>query len=279
MLIAKKLIGYSLLVGIISLSLVSNAKAADILNHTLTFSNKTVVKTFFYPYRNPANVLNPYDGRTLQGITVDSNNNMYLTYVTGDKTTYGYVYKYSPSGVLLKKSAMLTTGHAQGIAFNNGYLYLLSNVSGKPYKLYKMDPNKLTIVKTWDLPSIVHPNVIAMLNSTTAVGVSKSADGSGYEIYKMYLGTGSSTTMNWKERIHVNGLVGTTSNKPIQGFTYSGGKYYLLSDGEYMSFDINGKNINRVKLNTTREPEGIAVDSKGKLLIQFNYYNEVFKQQ
>lgn len=256
-----------------------NVKAADLLNHTITFSNKTVVKTLFYPYRNPAGVLDPYQARSLQGIAVDDSNNMYITYATGDKTTFGYIYKYSSQGKLIKMSSMLTTGHAQGIAYKNGYLYLLVNITGQTYKLQKVNPTTLTVLKTWDLPSIVHPNVITLLDSTTAVGVSKSVDGKGYNIYKIKLGADSTTTINWKEKIYIDGLVGTSSSKPIQGFTYGNGKYYILSDGEYMSFDSNGKNVNRVKLNTTREPEGMAIDKSGKILIQFNYYNEVFKQQ
>jgi hypothetical protein len=83
----------------------------------------------------------------------------------------------------------------------------------------------------------------------------------------------------WNERIYIDGMVGTSSSKPIQSFTYGNSKYYILSDGEYMSFDSSGKNVNRVKLNTTREQEGIVIDKSGKILIQFNYYNEVFKQQ
>ncbi|ALC88704.1 hypothetical protein AM500_01980 [Bacillus sp. FJAT-18017] len=268
----------SVLIGIFAITNDGLRAKAAMTIHSLTFSNKIAVKTLFYPYRNSSTVTNLNDIRSLQGIAVDQYNNMYLTYATGDKTTYGYIYKYSPKGVLLKKSARLTIGHGQAIAYKSGYLYQLADVKGQEsYTLQKINPSTLTVVRKWKVPTSIHPNVVAMLDSNTAVAVSKSGD--GYDINKIHLGSGTWATRDWREKIHISGMIGTTSGKPIQGFAYGNGKYYLLSNGEYMTFDKYGKNKVRVKLNTTREPEGITINSAGKILIQFNKLNEVFIQR
>ncbi|PLT28842.1 hypothetical protein [Peribacillus deserti] len=251
--------------------------AAQNLAHTITFSNKVQVKTLFYPYRDPANV-SADAAKGLQGITVDPSSNMYLTYATGDKTRYGYIYKYNSKGVLLKTSKLLTLGHGQAISYKDGYLYQLADVKGQAsYTLQKINPNTLTVVRTWTVPSIIHPNVMGMLNSTTAIGISKVGD--GYDINKIHLGSGRDATRDWREKIHIKGQIGKTPKKEIQGFAIGNGKYYLLSNGEYMTCNMDGTSIKKVSLNTTREPEGIAVNKYGKILISLNKLNEVFIQK
>ncbi|MFS0634986.1 hypothetical protein AB1K84_03735 [Mesobacillus foraminis] len=245
--------------------------------HTLKFSNNIKVKTLFYPYRDPANIKGTA-AKGLQGITADPKNNFYLTYGTADKTTYGYIYKYSSKGKLLKKSKKLTIGHGQAISYMDGFLYQIADIKGqKSYMLQKINPETLTVVKKWRIPSAIHPNVLAMQDANTAIAVSKAGD--GYDINKIHLGKGPEATRDWREKIHVKGLIGKTPKKEIQGFAIGGHSYYLLSNGEYMTFDRNGKNIKRVSLNTAREPEGIAILKNGKLVIAFNKLNEIFIQQ
>lgn len=252
-------------------------QAATNPNHTLTFGNNLKVKTLFYPYRDPAGVKKTV-ARGLQGITVDSNNNFYLTYSTGDKTKYGYIYKYSQKGKLLKISKKLTIGHGEAISYMDGYLYEIADIVGQVnYTLQKIDPTTLTVVNQWKIPSTIHPNVLAMQDANTAIVISKSGD--GYDINKIHVVNDELATRDWREKIHVSGLDGNTANKPIQGFAIGNGLYYLLLNGEYMTFNPDGTNVKRVSLNTSREPEGIVIMKKGKLVIQFNKLNEIFIQQ
>lgn len=244
--------------------------------HTIKFNNNLQIKTLFYPYRDPANVFgNAAIG--LQGLTTDGNN-IYLTYATGDKNHYGYIYKYRPNGTLLKKSSLLTIGHGQAISYKNGYLYQLADIRGQAsYTLQKINLTTLKVIRTWKIPSTIHPNVISMQDSNTAIGISKVGD--GYDINKIHLGTSYEATRYWQEKIHIDGLIGKTAGKEIQGFTFGNGQYYLLSNGEYMTFNSDGTNMNRVSLNTTREPEGIAITQSGKIMIAFNKLNEIFLQK
>ncbi|WP_409297353.1 hypothetical protein V1498_05475 [Peribacillus sp. SCS-26] len=251
-------------------------RAADPV-HTLTFGNKIQLKTLFYPYRDTGAVSSA-SARGLQGITLDGSSNIYLTYSTGDKTRYGYIYKYSSSKKLLKVSKLLTIGHGQAVSYKNGYLYQLADIKGQTnYYLYKINPDTLTVVRKWKVPSTIHPNVIAMKDSSTAIAVSKSGD--GYDINKIHLGSGPDATRDWREKVHIKGMIGKTVNKEIQGFAMGNGLYYLLSNGEYAAFKPDGTSLKRVSLNTSREPEGIAVNSQGKILISFNKVNEVFQQK
>jgi hypothetical protein len=269
----------STLIMILGLNMIflSQAQAATDPNHTLTFSNKLKVKTLFYPYRDPAGVTGT-SAKGLQSITIDSANNFYLTYSTGDKTRYGYIYKYSQKGKLLKKSKQLTVGHGQAISYMDGYLYVIADIQGNTnYTLQKINPATWNVVEKWVIPSSIHPNVLAMQDANTAIAVSKSAG--GYDINKIHLGNNIMAERDWREKIHVGGLTGNTLNKPIQGFTIGNGQYYLLLNGEYITFNLDGTNIKHVSLNTDREPEGIAIMEDGKLVIQFNKLNEVFIQQ
>ncbi len=252
-------------------------QAATNPNHTLTFGNDLKVKTLFYPYRDPAGVKKA-SARGLQGITVDSNNNFYLTYSTGDKTQYGYIYKYNQKGKLLKISKKLTIGHGQAISYMDGYLYEIADIVGQVnYTLQKIDLTTLTVVNQWEIPSTIHPNVLAMQDANTAIAISKSGD--GYDINKIHLVNNELATRDWREKIHVTGLDSNTSNKPIQGFAIGNGQYYLLLNGEYITFNLDGTNIKQVALNATREPEGIVILKNGKLVIQFNKLNEIFIQK
>lgn len=254
----------------------NRVQAESLVNptHIITFGNKIKVKTLFYPYRDPKNVTGS-TAKGLQGIAVDSNDNIYLTYATGDKNHYGYIYKYNRKGELLKKSKLLTIGHGQALSYNSGYLYQLADIKGQPsYTLQKINPSTLKVEKNWKVPETIHPNVIAMEDSKTAIAVSKSGD--GYDLNKIHLGTGKSATRDWHEKVHVSGLIGKTSNKDIQGFAIGNGQYYLLSNGEYMTFGANGDKKNRISLNTNREPEGIFINNSDKILIAFNKLNEVF---
>ncbi|RFU61760.1 hypothetical protein [Peribacillus glennii] len=245
--------------------------------HTLKFSNKVQVKTLFYPYRDPAKVSSK-EAKGLQGITVDNSSNIYLTYVTGDKYRYGYIYKYNKKGTLLKKSKRLTIGHGQAISYKDGSLYQLADVRGQSnYTLQKINPNTLTVERAWKVPSTIHPNVMAMQDRNTAIAISKSGD--GYDINKIHLGAGKEAKRDWREKIHIRGLIGKTPGKEIQGFAIGNGQYYLLSNGEYITFKPDGTNIKSVLLNTKREPEGIAIEKNGKILITFNKLNEVFIQE
>ncbi|MFJ8261884.1 hypothetical protein ACIQ4I_07935 [Rummeliibacillus sp. NPDC094406] len=245
--------------------------------HSLTFNNNIKVKTLFYPYRDPSNITS-YQAKGLQGITVDENNNFYLTYVTGDKNHYGYIYKYNKNGKLLKKSKRLTIGHGQAISYKNGSIYQLADIRGQSsYTLYKINATTLKVVQKWKIPSTIHPNVIAMLDSKTVMGVSKS--GNGYDLNKIHLGKGINATRKWQEKIHINGLIGKTPGKEVQGFAYGKGKFYLLSNGQYMTFKPDGSQIKRVSLNTNREPEGISITNSGRIVIGFNKVNEIFIEQ
>ncbi|WHY92329.1 hypothetical protein QNK12_02055 [Neobacillus cucumis] len=242
--------------------------------HTITFGNKIKVKTMFYPYRDPKNVTGS-TAKGLQGLAADGNDNIYLTYATGDKTHYGYIYKYNRKGELMKKSKLLTIGHGQALSYISGYLFQLADIKGQPsYTLQKINPSTLMVERTWKVPSTIHPNVIAMEDSKTAIAVSKSGD--GYDINKIHLGAGKNAIRDWREKIHISGLIGKTSKKEIQGFSIGNGLYYLLSNGEYMSFLANGGKKKRISLNTKREPEGIFINKSGKIFIAFNKLNEVF---
>ncbi len=256
---------------------VLHIKAATNPNHTLTFGNNLTVKTRFYPYRDPAGVKKTA-ARGLQGITVDSNNNFYLTYSTGDKTRYGYIYKYNQKGKLLKISKKLTIGHGQAISYMDGYLYEIADIVGQVnYILQKIDPTTLTVVNQWEIPSTIHPNVLAMQDAHTAIAISKSGD--GYDINKIHLVNDELATRDWREKIHISGFVNNTVNKPIQGFAMGNGQYYLLINGEYITFNLDGTNIKQISLGTTREPEGIVILRNGKIVIQFNKLNELFIQK
>lgn len=279
----KKTRVYSLI--LIALLLLQNFHSISVLhvqaatnpNHTLTFGNQLKVKTLFYPYRDPVAVKET-KARGLQGLTLDSNNNFYLTYSTGDKTKYGYIYKYSQKGKLLKISKKLTLGHGQAISFMDGYLYEIADIVGQVnYTLQKIDPTTLTVVNSWEIPSTIHPNVIAMQDASTAIVISKTQD--GYDMNKIHLVNDDLATRDWREKIHISGFDRTTTSKPIQGFAIGNGQYYLLLDGEYITFNLDGTNINQVALNTTREPEGIAFLTSGKMVIQFNKLNEIFIEQ
>lgn len=261
-----------------------DSSKSTIIN-TLQFSNEVTLKTLFYPYRDTKSNLLTKDiqdptqskAQTLQGITSDDNDNYYVTYATGDTTRYGYIYKYDKKGVLIKKSKKLTMGHGQAITYKNGYLYQIADIRGEDnYTLQKMNANSLTVIKKWVIPSTIHPNVIAMIDDNTAVGVSKSAD--GYDINKIHLGEDEEAFRDWREKVHISGLIGNTPGKEVQGFAFGNEKYYLLSNGEYMTFNPDGTNIEHISLNTDREPEGIAITKDGKILMGFAQVNEIFIQ-
>lgn len=254
-----------------------HAKTTSNPIHTMTFSNKVKVRTMFYPYRDPAKVRSSI-AKGLQGITLDEQNNFYLTYATGDKQHYGYIYKYSNKGKLIKKSKLLRIGHGQAISYKDGYLYQLADVKGDAsFTLQKININTLTVIRTWKVPSSIHPNVIGMLDSKTVIGVSKSGD--GYDLNKIHLTDSQNAIRDYREKLHIKGLVGKTPGKEVQGFAIGKGQYYILSNEEYASFNFDGTNVKHISLNTNREPEGIAFNSSGKLLITFNKLNEVFIQQ
>lgn len=243
--------------------------------NTMTFSNKQVMKTWFYPYRDPAGKVAPNAIRSLQGLTMNAKNDIYVSYATGDKTTYGYIYQYNTKGKLIKKSARLVMGHGQAISNYKGSIYVVADISGKQsYQLYRIDEKTLRVKQSWTLPSNIHPNVLYMQNEREASVVSKVAD--GYHINRITL-TGKQAVLDVKKRIVVKGLIGTTAKKPVQGFTYEKGRYYILSDGQYGIIDLNG-NVKRIALNTKREPEGIGFIN-GKMVIAFNNLNELFKQK
>lgn len=239
----------------------------------IQFSNKVKIKTLFYPYRDAL-----HGTQFLQGITADNKDNYYVTYAIGDQNRYGYIYKYNKNGELLKKSKKLTIGHGQAITFKSGYLYQIADIKGKSnYTLQKINTNTLKVVRKWLIPPMIHPNVIAMIDDQTAVGASKSGD--GYDINKIHLGEGKEATRDWKEKFHISGLIGRTPGKEVQGFAFGNGEYFLLSNGEYMTFNPDGSNVKRILLNTNREPEGIAIANNGKIIIAFNKINEIFIQK
>lgn len=244
--------------------------------HKLTFSNSITMKTLFYPYRDNLNTPT-LKSKGLQGVTIDPANNYYLTYATGDKNHYGYIYKYSSKGKLLKKSTKLTIGHGQAISYIDGFIYQLADIRGNNnYKLQQINSTTLKPIRSWTFPSEIHPNAIAMLDRTTVAAVSKTA--LGYEINKIHLTKNQNAQRDWHEKIIVNGLIGTTLNHSIQGFAFGNNQYYILSDGQYMTLNPNGLNKKIVQLKTTREPEGIAINTKGKIVIAFNKLNEIFIQ-
>lgn len=261
-----------LVVALLAMQVSATAKSNPV--HTLQLSKQLKAKTLFYPYRDPAGVTGS-KSKGLQGITVDEHQQYYLTYSTGDKTRYGYIYKYSSKGKLLKKSERLTIGHGQAIAYKDGYLYQLADIRGQNrYTLQKINVKTFKVERKWLVPSTIHPNVIAMLDKNTAVGVSKS--GNGYDLNKIHLGKGKEADRDWREKVHINGLVGTTPGKEVQGFAYGKGKYYILSNGEYMIVNPDGSQSQKLRLNTDREPEGISITNSGRIVMGFNKLNEIF---
>lgn len=270
----KKLVA-SFLIFVLVLPSFTQATAATPKN-TLKLSNGTLLQTWFYPYRDPTSNMKPDDVRSLQGFTFNKKKEVFLSYTTGNKQKYGYIYKYNTSGKLLKKSKRLVMGHGQAISNYNSTLYVVADIVGNAsYKLYSMSDTTLRVKKSWTLQSNIHPNVLYMHSDTVGSVVSKVAD--SYYINRIQL-TKNGVKMDYKDRIIVKGLVGKTPRKPIQGFTYYKGTYYILSDGQYVSFDKEGKNIKRVNLQTVREPEGIGFIN-GKMVLSFNKPNELFKQK
>lgn len=251
---------------------------------TLTFSDGTKVSTLFFPYRDKAHVKKGTE-RSLQGMTIDKKGNYYLMYALGDKTTYGYIYKYNKKFKLVKVSKKLKVGHGQAMDYHKGYLYQIVDIVGsKNYVLQRIDANTLKVVKKWTIPAEIHPNVIAMESDTTAIVVSKTSAsnplGAGYELNRLHIGEDFNYTIrNPREKLRINGLVGTTKGKEIQGFDHTKDRYYILSNGEYTSFKHDGSNQKTVQLGTNREPEGLLFNSKGQMLVLFNKLNEVFIQK
>lgn len=249
--------------------------------NTLTFSDGTKVSTLFFPYRDKLNQKVGTE-RSLQGMTIDAKGNYYLMYALGDKTTYGYIYKYNKNFKLVKISKKLTVGHGQAMDYHKGYLYQIIDIVGsKNYTLQRIDANTLKVIKKWTIPAEIHPNVIAIESDTTAIVVSKTTAsnplGAGYELNRLHIGEKFSYTIrNPREKIRVNGLIGTTKGKEIQGFERTQDRYYILSNGEYTSFKHDGSDQQTVALNTNREPEGLMFNNKGKMLVLFNKLNEIF---
>ena len=248
---------------------------------TLTLGDGTKISTLFFPYRDKAK---PKRGteRSLQGMTIDEKGNYYLMYALGDKTTYGYIYKYNKKFQLVKVSKKLKVGHGQAMDYHKGYLYQIVDIVGsKNYVLQRINAHTLKVVKKWTIPAEIHPNVIAMESDTTAIVVSKTTAanplGPGYELNRLHIGEDFHYTIrNPHEKLRINGLIGTTKGKEIQGFDRTKGRYYILSNGEYTSFKHDGSEQKTVQLRTKREPEGLLFNSKGQMLILFNKLNEVF---
>lgn len=260
-----------------------NADAKEQKN-TMTFSDGTKVSTLFFPYRDKVNQKVGTE-RSLQGMTMDTKGNYYLMYALGDKTTYGYIYKYNKKFKLVKVSKKLTVGHGQAMDYHKGYLYQIVDVVGsKNYTLQRIDANTLKVIKKWTIPADIHPNVIAMESDTTAIVVSKTTSanllGAGYELNRLHIGEDFSYTIrNVREKMRIDGLIGTTKGKEIQGFERTKDRYYILSNGEYTSFKQDGSDQQTVSLQTTREPEGLLFNSKGKMIVLFNKVNEVLIEQ
>lgn len=252
--------------------------------NTLTFSNGTKVSTLFFPYRDKVNQKIGTE-RSLQGMTIDAKGNYYLMYALGDKTTYGYIYKYNKKFKLVKISKKLRVGHGQAMDYHKGYLYQIVDVVGsKNYILQRIDANTLKVIKKWTIPAEIHPNVLAMESDTTAIVVSKTTSsnalGEGYELNRLHIGESFKYTIRHpREKLRVDGLIGTTKGKEIQGFERTKDRYYILSNGAYTSFKHDGSDQQTVSLQTTREPEGLLFNSKGKMLVLFNKVNEVFIEQ
>ena len=248
---------------------------------TLTLGDGTKISTLFFPYRDKAK---PKRGteRSLQGMTIDEKGNYYLMYALGDKTTYGYIYKYNKKFQLVKVSKKLKVGHGQAMDYHKGYLYQIVDIVGsKNYVLQRINAHTLKVVKKWTIPAEIHPNVIAMESDTTAIVVSKTTAanplGPGYELNRLHIGEDFHYTIrNPHEKLRINGLIGTTKGKEIQGFDRTKDRYYILSNGEYTSFKHDGSKQKTVQLRTKREPEGLLFNSKGQMLILFNKLNEVF---
>lgn len=248
---------------------------------TLTLSDGTKISTLFFPYRDKAK---PKRGteRSLQGMTIDETGNYYLMYALGDKTTYGYIYKYNKKFQLVKVSKKLKVGHGQAMDYHKGYLYQIVDIVGsKNYVLQRINTHTLKVVKKWTIPAEIHPNVIAMESDTTAIVVSKTTAvnplGPGYELNRLHIDEDFHYTIrNPREKLRINGLIGTTKGKEIQGFDRTKDRYYILSNGEYTSFKHDGSEQKTVQLRTKREPEGLLFNSKGQMLILFNKLNEVF---
>lgn len=276
---------FSILLLFLSL-LSSNTSSADAKEqkNTLNFSDGTKVSTLFFPYRDKINQKSGTE-RSLQGMTIDTKGNYYLMYALGDKTTYGYIYKYNKKFKLVKISKKLTVGHGQAMDYHKGYLYQIIDIVGsKNYTLQRIDATTLKVIKKWTIPADIHPNVIAMESDTTAIVVSKTTSsnllGAGYELNRLHIGEDFSYTIrNVREKMRIDGLIGTTKGKEIQGFERTKDRYYILSNGEYTSFKHDGSDQQTVALRTNREPEGLLFNSKGKMLILFNKLNEVFIEQ
>lgn len=246
--------------------------------NNMEFSNGMKLKTLFYPYRDQPSVNGTVKAKHLQGLTVDQDNNFYVSYSTDDHTTYGYIYKYNKKGDLLKKSKKLIMGHAQAMSYMEEYLYVIADIRGEDnYQLKKISAKTLKVEKEWTLPSTIHPNVIAMRDPYTAATISKSGD--GYVVNIVHLDDNEEMAMrDYREKVEVdiNRLIGKTPHKPIQGFAYGNDQYYLVSDGEYITFNEDGKKVKRVLLNTDREPEGVAIMKDGRLVIGFHKLNEIY---
>jgi hypothetical protein len=259
-------------------SAVASAANTSEVKKTLTFSDGTKVSTLFFPYRDKANTKKGSE-RSLQGMTTDDKGNYYMMYATGDKTKYGYIYKYDKKFKLVKTSKKLTIGHGQAIDYRKGYLYQIADIVGnKNYQLQRIDTKTLKVVKKWTIPAEIHPNVIAMESDTTAIVVSKV--GNGYELNRLHIGEDFDYTIrNPREKIFVEGLVGTTAGKEVQGFSRTANRYYILSNGEYVSFNHDGSHKKKVSLKTKREPEGLIFNKQGKMLVLFNKINEVLIQK
>lgn len=254
------------------------AASSSEVKKTLTFSDGTKVSTLFFPYRDKINTKKGSE-RSLQGMTTDDKGNYYLMYATGDKTKYGYIYKYNKKFKLVKKSKKLTIGHGQAIDYRNGYLYQIADIVGKKnYQLQRINTSTLKVVKKWTIPAEIHPNVIAMESDTTAIVVSKV--GNGYDLNRLHIGEDFDYTIrNPREKLRVEGLVGTTKEKEVQGFSRTKDRYYILSNGEYMHFNHDGSGVKKVSLKTDREPEGLIFNKQGKMLVLFNKINEVLIQK
>lgn len=256
---------------------VSAANTSEV-KKTLTFSDGTKVSTLFFPYRDKVNTKKG-SKRSLQGMTTDEKGNYYLMYATGDKTKYGYIYKYNKKFKLVKTSKKLTIGHGQAVDYRKGYLYQIVDIVGnKNYQLQRINASTLKVVKKWTIPAEIHPNVIAMESDTTAIVVSKV--GNGYDLNRLHIGEDFDYTIrNPREKLRIEGLVGTTKRKEVQGFSRTKDRYYILSNGEYMSVKHDGSDVQKVSLNTNREPEGLIFNKQGKMLVLFNKINEVLIQK
>lgn len=259
--------------------------------NTLTFSNGIKMKSLF-----KAKVTGK-----IQNITTNEKNEIFLVTTTGSKG-YGYIYKYTSKGKLIKKSKKIRVGSGQGFAYANGKLYAMYDrmirkydldIRKSAYALYEIDSTTLKVKKKWWICDILHPNSITVQNKDEELYVySLSRVGNNeYNWNKLSKKPFSPEVMGGVKNVmpflNQHRIRVYTKTSSVQSMAINKGNYYILNNGQYLQFTGTSKGNYKgsvsskktVKLNTSLEPGGMAFNTKNKMLMVFTTNSTVYIQK